>query len=80
MDKIRISTKKKVLTIEMTEKQADHCFDKLCQGLLGALLEDALRSAPVDYAAIFNDPVGGRPAGRDNTDQSGGGKCETGKA
>lgn len=67
MDKIRISTKKKVLTIEMTEKQADHCFDELCQGLLSALQEDALRSAPVDYAAIFDDPVG-----KDNTDQSGG--------
>lgn len=79
MDKIRISTKKKVLTIEMTEKQADHCFDELCQGLLSALQEDALRSAPVDHAAIFNDPQGGWPVGKDNTDQWGG-KCETGQA
>lgn len=67
MDKIRISTKKKVLTIEMMEKQADRCFDELCQGLLSALQEDALRNAPVDHAAIFNDPVG-----KDNTDRSGG--------
>ena len=72
MDKIRISTKKKVLTIEMTEKQADHCFDELCQGLLSALQEDALRNAPVDHVAIFDDPQGGCPAEKDNTDQSGG--------
>lgn len=79
MDKIRISTKKKVLTIEMTEKQADHCFDELCQGLLSALQEDALRSAPVNHATIFNDPqVAGRWEKTIQTNR--GGKCETGQA
>lgn len=80
MDKIRISTKKKVLTIEMTEKQADRCFDELCQGMLSTLREDELTSAPAGHATIFDDPVCGWPTEKDDADQSGGGKCETGQA
>lgn len=72
MDKIRISTKKKVLTIEMTEKQADRCFDELCQKLRSVLQKDELINAPVDYATIFDDPAREWPTEKDDTDQSGG--------
>lgn len=79
MDKIRISTKKKVLTIEMTERQADRCFEELCQGLLSALREDELTSAPTGHATIFEDPVRGWTVEKDDADQSGGVNVKQGK-
>lgn len=72
MDKIRISTKKKVLTIEMTERQADRYFDELCQKLRSVLQKDELTSAPVGHATAFDDPVCGWTAEKDDVDQSGG--------
>ena len=72
MDKIRISTKKKVLTIEMTERQADRYFDELCQKLRSVLQKNELTSAPVGHATVFDDPVCGWTAEKDDVDQSGG--------